>query len=134
VIWLNQKASDYEKAFLRTDVSIHYEHETDYTYFPGPAGCGGSCALPARDLLGPRISGVFRYALKKDILFSQDAEVIPNVLGASRVRASANTKLASRLTESLAMTVSFQLQYDSQPPPMKVSTDTALMMGVELSL
>ncbi|HEX4622696.1 MAG TPA: DUF481 domain-containing protein [Myxococcaceae bacterium] len=126
--WLSRKEADFEKVYLRTDLSVHYEHETDFQYYPTVQ------ALPWRQLLGPRISGVFRYALKKDILFSQDVEVIPNVLGDSRVRLNANTKLASRLTEALSMNVSFQLQYDSVPPPTKVPTDTALTLGVEVAL
>jgi hypothetical protein len=128
LVWIQRKEADFERVFLRTDLSAHYEHETDFQYYPTPG------ALPWRQLLGPRISGVFRYGLKKDILFSQDAEVIPNILGDPRVRLNANTKLASRLTETLSMNVSFQLQYDSVPPPTKVAADTALTVGMELAL
>jgi hypothetical protein len=128
IVWMQRKEANFERVFLRTDLSVHYERESDFQYYPAPQ------ALPERQLLGPRISGVFRYALKKEILFSQDAEDIPNILGDARLRLNANTKLASRLTETLSMNVSFQLQYDSEPPPTKLSTDTALTVGVELAL
>jgi hypothetical protein len=128
ITWLHARGADYEKLLLRTDLSVHCEHEADYQYYPTPE------ALPERDLLGPRVALAFRYALRKDVIFIQDAEVIPNVLGASRVRVNALTKLASRLTGSLSMTASFQLQYDSVPPAGKVPTDTALSLGVELAL
>jgi hypothetical protein len=128
ITWLEQKVDNYEHVYLRTDLSVHYEHEADFQYYPSDLDLGH------RDLLGPRIAGAFRYALRKDVIFTQDAEVIPNILGTSRVRVNALTKLASRLTGSLSMTASFLLNYDSVPPAGKVPTDVALTVGLEMAI
>ena len=37
------------------------------------------------------------------------------------------------LTDTLAMGTSFGLQYDSAPPPGKVTTDTALSANVQIT-
>jgi hypothetical protein len=128
IIWAQRKEADYEKLLLRTDLSMHYEYETDFQYYPTTE------SLPHRDLLGPRVGLIFRYAMRKDVIFTEDADVIPNVLGAARVRVDSMTKVASRLTGSLSLTMTFQVNYDSVPPPGKLPTDTALMAGLELAL
>jgi hypothetical protein len=132
IIWAHEKVADFDKLLLRTDVSIHYEHETDFQYFP----FAESLPTPSRELLGPRVALIFRYALRKDVIFTEDDEIIANVLNVSpiRVKVSSTTKIAARLTGSLSMTLSFQVAYDSEPPPTKVNTDTALMAGLEMAL
>ena len=128
IIWAQQKEADFEKLVLRTDLSMHYEYETDFQYYPS------TMSLPARQLLGPRVALAFRYAMRKDVIFTEDGEVILNILGATRARVNSTTKLAARLTSALSITFSFQVNYDSAPPPSKLDTDTALMAGVEVAL
>ncbi len=128
IVWLHHKEPEYEKLLLRTDLSIHYEYETDFQYYPTTQ------SLPSRQLLGPRVGLAFRYAIRKDVIFTEDGEVLPNILGAARVRVNSTSKVASRLTDSLSLTLSFGVNYDSVPPANRVPTDTALMAGLELAL
>ena len=76
----------------------------------------------------------FRYALSTGIVFTEDAEVLPNVLGDGRVLVNSTTKIAARLTESLSLGVSFVVNHDSLPAPARCPTDTALTVGLELAL
>ena len=46
------------EVLLRTDLSMHYQHEYRFQYFPT------ELKIPDRDLLGPRVAASFRYAAK----------------------------------------------------------------------
>jgi hypothetical protein len=85
------------------------------------------------DLGGPRVGVALRYSLSKDVVFTQEAEAVSNVLGESRLLVNTTSKLLARLTESLSLGTSFVLQYDSAPAAGKVSTDTSLSGTVEMS-
>ena len=54
----------------------------------------------------------------------------PDVLALRDVRLLENLRLASSITESVAITVSFDLRYDSRPPDGIARVDTALRAGV----
>src|SRR5436305_1921058 len=88
------------------------------------------CCQYCHHLLGPRAALVFRHALNKEVIFTEDAEVISDILNTSRVLANSTTKLASRLTQSLSLSVGFIVMYDSKPAAGKMPTDTALTVGV----
>ena len=128
ITWAEVKEGELQKLLVRTDVALRYAREYRFQYYPF------QMTLPTRDLLGPKIGVAFRYALSKDVIFSQDAELVPNLLGESRLLVSATTKLSSHLTESLSLGVSFRLDSDSRPAPGKVPTDSALTVGVEVAL
>jgi hypothetical protein len=128
VTWLDDKQDDFQKERLSTDLGLRYARELLFQYFPTPANPND------RDILGPRVGAKFRYALSRDVIFSEEAEVLPSLLGTVRTLVSSNTKLSSRLTESLTLTVGFLAQYDSVPAPGRVNVDTALTAGVELGL
>ena len=82
----------------------------------------------------PRLGLAFRYALSERVAFQQEAELLPNVFGDSRLLANSTSKLSAGLTESLALTSSLLVNYDSAPAAGKRPTDTALSVGVELGL
>ncbi|MFL5319327.1 MAG: DUF481 domain-containing protein [Myxococcaceae bacterium] len=127
-VWLERKEGDLNTLLLRTDLALRYAKEQRFQYYPTPLN------VDDVDLLGPRFGLAFHYALNKEVQFSEDAEIIPNILSDSRVLVNSTTKLSSRLTQSLSLNVSFVVNHDSKPAPLKKPTDTALMAGLEMAL
>ena len=84
--------------------------------------------LPDVDLVAPRVGVAYRYAFTKDVIFAEEASAMVNVVGdtSGRVMLGSTTKLSSHLTSSVAFGVGFMISHDTQPPPPKVKTDTAL--------
>ncbi len=128
VTWLDRKVDGYQKETLKTDLSMRFARELRYQYFPTPAD------VEDVDLIGPRVGLSFQYALNKDIVFFETAELVASIIGQSRFLLSSTTKLSSRLTEALSLSVSFALVRDSLPAPGKVPLDTALTVGLDYTL
>ena len=91
-------------------------------------------SLPGATLYAPKLGVAFRYAFSKDVRIFEDAEVLPNVVGESRVVVNNLTKLTARLVGTLAASMGFTVNFDSAPAPGKKSTDTALSVGLEYQL
>jgi hypothetical protein len=127
ISWWDERGPDGRYSTLRTDLAFRYFRETRFQYYPTRLN------LEDVDLGGPRVGVAFAYGLSKDTVFTQDAEIIPNVLGESRLLVNSTSKLSVGLTDSLSVGTSFVLQYDSSPPAGKVSTDTALAANVQIS-
>lgn len=127
ISWWDEKSPDGKFTSLRTDLAFRYFRETRFQYYPTRLD------VEDVDLGGPRVGVSFAYGLSKDTVFTEEAEAIPNVLGESRLLVNSTSKLTVGLTDSLAVGTSFVLQYDSSPPPGKVSTDTALAANVQVS-
>jgi hypothetical protein len=128
VMWVDLKHELQSVTSLRTDLALRHIRESRFQYFPSRLN------LPDFDLVGPKFAAAFRHELSKDVIFTEDLEVFPNLLGASRVLVQSLSKLSSRLTESLALTASFLVTHDSAPAQGKVPTDTALSVGLDVSL
>lgn len=128
MIWLDDKAADYTRLSLRTDLALRYLNEQRFQYYPTPLNVDDIM------LFGPRFGVNFKYGISKDSTFIQDAEVIPNIVGTGRVLFNGAAKISSKLTSSLALAVSFVMTHDSQPAPGKRTTDTALTAGLDLTL
>ena len=128
ITWVDVKEGELQKSRLRTDLAFRYADESRFQYYPTLRN------VPDATLIAPRFGVAYRYALNKDVVFMQDAEVMPNVVGASRVLVNSLTKLTARLVASLSLGVSFAVAHDSLPAPGKVPTDTALSVGLELGL
>ncbi len=124
------KEGELERVFIRADLGLRYSHESRFQYYSDGTIPGGT-GLPSANLLGPRIGVIFRYALNKHVKFSEEAEFIPNLLGASRFIVNSTTKLNARLTETLSISASFLVNFDSAPAAGKRDTDTALTIGLE---
>jgi putative salt-induced outer membrane protein YdiY len=127
VIFWDETKEDGRSSSLRTDLAFRFMRETRFQYYPTPMD------LADVDLGGPRVGLALRYSVSKDIVFTQEAEAVPNVLGESRLLVNTTSKLLARLTESLSLGTSFVLQYDSAPAEGKVTTDTALSGTLEMS-
>jgi len=132
--FLNKKEGDLEKLFLRLDLAARGGYETRFQYFPQPASVSPYGII----ILAPRIAAQFRWAFSKDVRISEEIEFIPFVLAptAGRLLINNTTKLNARLTESLSLSTSFLLNFDSMPPEgagglKRKETDIALTVGVE---
>ncbi|MDC0710122.1 DUF481 domain-containing protein [Stigmatella sp. ncwal1] len=126
ILWWDEKRADGRVSSLRTDLAFRFLRETRFQYYPIRED------LEDVDLGGPRVGVALTYGLSKDVIFTEEAEAVPNVLGDARLLVNSQSKLTARLTESLALSTSFLLQYDSAPAVGKVSTDTALSASIEV--
>jgi len=134
LIWFDEKQGDLAKTSLRTDLGFRYGREYRFQYYPTHVGPSGNPALAEVDVAGPRLGVAYRYAVSKDIIFSEDVSAVGNVVDQARLLFGSTSKLASRLTEKVSLGVSFVVTDDTAPPPVKVSTDTALSIGLEVGL
>jgi putative salt-induced outer membrane protein YdiY len=128
VVWVDAGGSSGWKTSLRTDFGFRVANEQRYQYYPDPA------QLPDETLYAPRAGLGFKYAISKDVLFSEDAEILPSVVGESRVLVNSLSKISTRLSRTLAFGVSFTVAHDSLPAPGKVATDTALGLTLDVLL
>ncbi len=126
--WLDRKEGDFQKVLLSTDIGIRYADLRQFQYFPTEED------LPELQELSPRVSLAFRYALNKEVIFNELAEVMPDVLTPNTVLFNNATTVTAHLVKALSLAVGFRITYDSTPAPMKVSTDTALNVGFEVAL
>jgi type II secretory pathway pseudopilin PulG len=128
VNWFTEKEGDLVKSEFTTDLGLRYAHETRFNFYPTPS------KLPDADasltLVAPRFGFKFKYAVTKDILFTEGAEILVNIWGTSRQLVNNTTTLSMRLTEAVSVNTSFGLAYDSTPAPDKKSLDTTLQFGV----
>src|SRR5262249_26068098 len=109
---------------------FRYQNESRYQYI-GDAKTPTNTGLPSATMIAPHFGLVFRYALNKGVKLSEEAEVLPNVVGDPRTIFNSNTKLSASLTDVLSFNVNFLVNYDSKPAGNKKPTDTALTLGVE---
>jgi putative salt-induced outer membrane protein YdiY len=130
IIWFDDKVGDLQKSTFKTDLGFRYGHEYRFLYY----GVGAPARQDGVDIVAPRVGAFYRYAISKDVIFTEDASALENLVGTSRALVTSTTKLSSRLTEKVALGVGFAVNYDSAPPPMKVNTDTALTVGLEIGL
>ena len=130
IIWFDEKIGDLEKSTFKTDLGFRYGHEYRFLYY----GAGAPARQDGVDIVAPRVGAFYRYAISKDVIFSEDASALENLVGTTRALVTSTTKLSSRLTDKVALGVGFAVSYDSAPPPLKVNTDTALTVGLEIGL
>lgn len=130
IIFYEKKEPDFERSYLRGDVAFRVSHESRFQYF-GDANFAANTGLPDATMVGPRVGAVFRYALNKELRFSEEAEILPNLVGEARYLINSTTKLNAHLTRALSITASFLINFDSAPAGGKKTTDTALTLGVE---
>jgi hypothetical protein len=128
VTWVDAKGATGWATTLRTDLGFRVSDERRYQYFPT------GLDIPDLTLYAPRAGLAFTYAISKDVLFSEDADIMSNVSGESRILANSISKVSVRLSRSLALGVGFTVNHDSAPAPGKVPTDTQLAMTLDVLL
>jgi putative salt-induced outer membrane protein YdiY len=130
-------ADQKEKLYVRLDLAMRGGYETRFQYFPVLA------PVPNYDLvvLAPRAALALRWNFNAHVRVSQDLEFLPFVLApeAGRLLLNSTTKLSAAVTESVSLTTSVLVNYDSRPPSgatpanARLSTDVALTAGLEAS-
>jgi putative salt-induced outer membrane protein YdiY len=134
LIWWDSKEKDgFQKSLLRTDLGFRYGHEYRFQYYGTPADPTVH-ALPGVDIVAPHGGANLRYAINKDIIFTQDVDAVGNLVGTARLLLTATSKLAARLTAATSLGIAFAVSYDSVPPPNKLGTDTALTVSLDIAL
>lgn len=128
IVWVDQKSENDRAMFLRTDLAMRYAEESRQQYYPVPEN------LDDIRLVAPKLGASYRYSLSKDVAFTEDAEVLLNILGEFRFLFTSTSKLSARLIDNVSLGVGFQITHDSLPAAGKVSTDTALTVGIEVAL
>jgi putative salt-induced outer membrane protein YdiY len=128
ILWVDAGGDSGWKTTLKTDLGFRVANEVRHQYYPTSG--------PADDatLYAPRAALAFKYALSKDVLFSEDAEIMPNVVGDSRVVVNSLSKISTRLSRTLAFGVAFAVNHDSRPAAPKVATDTSLALTLDALL
>jgi putative salt-induced outer membrane protein YdiY len=128
VVWVDAKGEGGWKTSLRTDLGFRISEERRYQYFPT------TLQIPDVTLYAPRAAVAFSYTISKDVLFTEDVDVMSNVSGETRVLANSISKISVRLSQTLAFGVAFTVNHDSVPAPGKVPTDTQLAMTLDVLL
>jgi hypothetical protein len=128
ITWLERTEGDLTLLLLRTDLGFRYARESRFQYYPTRMN------LPDVDIAAPRLGIAFRYALSKDLLFTEDAEILPNIIGDFRYLFNSLSKLSVRITNLFSFASSLQLAQDSAPAPGKKNLDSILTVGIELAL
>jgi uncharacterized protein DUF481 len=134
LIWFDTKEGDLAKSTLRTDLGFRYGREYRFQYYPVHLGPSDDPAFKEVDVVAPRLGALFRYAINKDVIFSEEASALGNVVGEARLLFTSTTKLSARLTEKVALGVGFVVSDDTVPPKGKVPADTALTVGLEIGI
>ncbi len=132
IIWVEEKRSEVpdqrSATFFRTDVAFRYLEESRFQYYPTPEN------IPDVTLIAPRFGVLFRHELSDGVKFSEEIEALPNIIGPSRLLVNSTTKLSAAVYDGIAVGVSLVVNHDSRPAALKVPTDTALSVGLEISL
>ncbi|RKH53003.1 DUF481 domain-containing protein [Corallococcus sp. AB050B] len=124
---LERKKKEKE-LFLRTYLGAGYAKDRRFQYFPTREN------LPDVTLWSPAVGVAFRYDINERVHLREDAVLLPDIFGDTRVLLDSTTKLSVHLTDRFAFTTFFELQHDSVPAQGKVRTDTSLSVGGELEL
>jgi putative salt-induced outer membrane protein YdiY len=129
LIWFEDKKEDFVVSSLRTDLGFRYQKEGRYQFYPTEMD------LPDVKLIAPRLALAFRYALSEGLIFTEDADIAPDIVdNPGRFLLNTTSKLSVRLTQSLSFGVGLTINHDSEPAPDKEKTDSALNISLEVSI
>jgi hypothetical protein len=134
VIWWDVKVGDLQKTTIRTDLGFRYGREYRFQYYPVHVGPTQDPAFATVEIVAPRLGALFRYAINKDVIFSEEASALANVVGEARLLLASTTKINTRLTDRISLGLALVVSDDTVPPKGKVPTDTALTIGIEIGI
>jgi hypothetical protein len=134
LIWFDTRESELQKSLFKTDLGFRYGREYRFQYYPMQLSARQDPALDTVTVAAPRIGAFFRYAINKDVIFTEDASALQNLAGESRLIVVSTTKLAARLSPKVSLGLSYVVQEDTAPPKGKVQTDTTMNIGLEFSI
>jgi hypothetical protein len=129
VIWYELKEPDYVKARVRTDFGFRYTHELDFQFYANATTPAGDLGHP-RDIWAARAAVSILYAINKTALFTEDADVLYDILVPKDVRANSLTTISAAIAKGLSLSLSFKVRYIGVPAPGALPTDTELSAGI----
>ena len=130
ILWFDVKEGDLAKTSFKTDLGFVAGREYRFTYYPSP----GRSTPTQVDIVAPHLGASYKYAISKEIQFSNDLDLTPNVINQVRVLLADTAKVSARLTETVNLGVGFTLTWDSVPAPGKKELDTATLISLEIAL
>jgi hypothetical protein len=132
IIWFERKEADYTKVRVRTDVGLRYTHEVDYRFFPTATDTElGYLDRPnGGNIYAPRVAVGFLYAISKTSVFTEDAEVLEDVVDPKDTRFTSVTAISAELAKGFAISLGFKVRYIGVPAQGAVPTDTELSTGL----
>ncbi len=131
VLWLDVKegevGKEFQKLYLKTDLGLRVMPEERFQYYPVEMD------VPNALMVGPRLGLSFRYALSAAAYFTEDAELMPNVLPnqPGRVLFNSVSKLGVGIGANMSLAAGFTVKYDSAPAVGRKNTDTVLSVGLD---
>ncbi|AKF80546.1 Putative salt-induced outer membrane protein YdiY [Myxococcus fulvus] len=128
VTLLERTEKETDELLLRVYLGAHYARDHRFQYVPTRK------ELQNVDLWSPSLGAMFRYDINERVELREYVLLLPDVFGDTRVLLTSTTKLSVNLTGRFALTTFFDLRHDSRPAEGKVSTDTSLTVGGELSI
>ena len=124
LLWWEEKEADFVRSSLQTDLGFRAMRENRFQYFPVAKD------LEDKNVYAPRAALSFRYALSRRAVFTEEAEVLPNVLDPKDIRLTSTSTLTAQILEGVGLALSFKVRHIGAPAEGKVPTDTELSAGV----
>lgn len=131
--WWETKEGDLAKSSLRTDFGLVLGKEFRYQFYPESEAKD----VPDSDIVAPRLGLAFRYAVTKDLVFTEDlnmAVALPLSGQATRLVTTSQSKLSAKVTASSALGLALGVVNDSAPPAGKKDTDVTLAITIDIAL
>lgn len=124
LVWFNNVEGDFVKSKLTTDLGFRYTREVRETYYPEYAD------LPDISIWALAVKGSFRYALSRTAVFTEEIEILPDVVNTRNLRATSTSTLSAQIDNGIALSLGFKIRYVGDPAEGAVPTDTELSAGV----
>jgi Protein of unknown function, DUF481 len=125
---------DLVKLQLVTELGLRYQRESWFQFYDSPDQAAGVFLVnPTPNIVALKAAADFRYAVNKNVVFSERLELLPDVLTPANFNMLSNTSIGVKLIGPLSVTASFLLKYDNLPPPGAQKLDTILALGVDVS-
>jgi hypothetical protein len=128
VLWFDVKEGELAKTSLKTDLGLVAGYEYRQQYYPTVAH------LDSVAIVAPHLGVAYKYAASKEIQFSNDLDLSPNVINAVRLILVDSAKITARLSEGINLAIGFKLNWDTLPAAGKKELDTATLISLEIAL
>lgn len=124
IVWWESVEEDFVKSRLSTDLGFRFTRELRATYFPEFAD------LPDIDIYSPRIAGSFRYAISRTAVFTEEFEILPDLVDSANLRSTSTSTLSAQIDQGVALSIGFKIRYIGAPAANAQTTDSELSAGV----
>lgn len=135
LVWFENIDGDYVKSKLTTDLGFRYTRESRAQFLVNGKSVldDGQSAyqyLEDIDIYAIALKGGFRYAITKTAVFTEDLEVLPDVVNSSNLRVTSVSALSAQVDKGIALSLGFKARYIGAPATGAKPLDTELSAGV----